>query len=149
MIDVEFVRRVCMAQPHTTEHVQWGADLVFKVGGKMWVVTPLEPAPVCISFKCSPDDFADLTERPGIIPAPYMARAQWVALESEEALTPAELKQYLKKSYDLVFARLSKKAQAELSGTEAQRAASSAPAARPKKKLSGAPAKRKAKRVSK
>jgi predicted DNA-binding protein (MmcQ/YjbR family) len=114
MIDVDFVRGVCGRLPHVTEHVQWGNDLVFKVAGKMFAVTPLEPAKVCLSFKCTPDDFADLTERPGIIPAPYMARAQWVALESEDALTAAEMKRYLKQSYDLVFAKLPKKTQAEL-----------------------------------
>jgi predicted DNA-binding protein (MmcQ/YjbR family) len=113
-MDVDFVRKCCMAQPHTTETVQWGYDLVFKVGGKMYAVTPLEPAPVCLSFKCTPEDFAELTERPGIIPAPYMARAQWVALESDDALTAAEIKRHLKRSYELVFAKLTKKLQAEL-----------------------------------
>src|SRR5215472_11068799 len=113
-MDVEFLRRHCLAMPGTTEQVQWGNDLVFKVGGKMYAVTPLEPAPVCLSFKCSPDDFADLTERPGIIPAPYLARAQWVALEHEDALSAAELKKYLRRSYDLVRAKLPKKLQAGL-----------------------------------
>ena len=113
-MDVEFVRRCCRALPHTTEHVQWGNDLVFKVAGKMYAVTCLEPAKVVLSFKCSPEDFADLTERPCIIPAPYMARAQWVALESEDALSAAEIKRYLRQSYDLVFAKLPKKTQAEL-----------------------------------
>ncbi len=114
MMDVEFIRRCCRALPHTTEQVQWGNDLVFKVAGKMYAVTCLEPAKVVLSFKCSPEDFADLTERPGIVPAPYMARAQWVGLESEDALTGAEIKRYLKQSYDLVFAKLPKKTQAEL-----------------------------------
>lgn len=114
MMDVDFVRRCCKSQPHVTEQVQWGNDLVFKVAGKMFAVTPLEPAKTCLAFKCTPEDFSDLTERPGIIPAPYMARAQWVALESEDALTAAEVKRYLKQSYDLVFAKLPKKTQAEL-----------------------------------
>ena len=114
-MDVEFIRRICVKLPHTTEQVQWGADLVFKIAGKMYAVTPLEPAKTCLAFKCSPEDFADLTERPGIIPAPYMARAQWVALESEDALPAADIKKYLKRSYDLVFAKLPKKTQAELS----------------------------------
>src|SRR3954468_5065865 len=113
-MDVEWIRKHCMSLPHTTETVQWGYDLVFKVGGKMYAVTPLEPAPVCLSFKCTPEDFAELTERPGIIPAPYMARAQWVALEADDALTAAEIKRYLKRSYELVFAKLTKKLQAEL-----------------------------------
>jgi predicted DNA-binding protein (MmcQ/YjbR family) len=67
-----------------------------------------------MSFKCTPEDFAELTERPGVIPAPYMARAQWVALESQEALPAAEIKKLLKKSYDLVLAKLPKKTQAAL-----------------------------------
>jgi len=114
-MDHDFLRRHCKTFPGTTEQVQWGNDLVFKVGGKMYAVSSLEPAPVCLSFKCSADDFADLTERPGIIPAPYLARAQWVALENDDALSAAELKKYLRRSYDLVRAKLPKKLQAGLS----------------------------------
>jgi predicted DNA-binding protein (MmcQ/YjbR family) len=117
-MDVEFVRRCCRANPHTTENVQWGNDLVFKVAGKMYAVTPLEPAPNCLAFKCTPEGFAELIERPGIIPAPYMARAHWVALESEDALPATEIKRRLKESYDLVFAKLTKKTQAELSASK-------------------------------
>ena len=115
-MDVEWIRKWCMALPHTTETVQWGYDLVFKIGGKMYAVTPLEPAPVYLSFKCSPEVFAELTEREGVIPAPYMARAQWVALQREGALPRAEIKQLLKKSYGLVMAKLPKKTQAALAG---------------------------------
>ena len=115
-MNVDWVRRYCMSLPHTAETVQWGNDLVFKIGGKMYAVAPLEPAPVVLSFKCTAEDFAQLTERPGIIPAPYLARAQWVALQNEDALTAAELKPLLKRSYDLVFARLPKKTQAALRG---------------------------------
>jgi predicted DNA-binding protein (MmcQ/YjbR family) len=113
-MDLEWIRRCCLSFPHSTEQVQWGSDLVFKVGGKMFAVAPTEPAPVCLSFKCTPEEFADLAERPGIIPAPYMARAHWVALEAEDALPRAELKRLLRQSYDLVFAGLSKKLQKEL-----------------------------------
>jgi len=113
-MDIEWVRRYCMNLPHTSEKVQWGADLVFKIGGKMYAVAVLEPGPVSMSFKCSPEDFAELTERPGVIPAPYAARAKWVALESQDALPAAEIKKLLKKSYELVLAKLPKKTQAEL-----------------------------------
>ena len=115
-MNVEWIRKCCMGFPHATEQVQWGYDLVFKIGGKMFAVAPLEPAPVCLSFKCTPEDFAELIERPGIIPAPYMARAQWVALQSEDALPAAEIKRLLRKSYDLVFAKLTRKMQKDLAG---------------------------------
>lgn len=114
-MSVEFIRRQCMAFPHATEEVLWGGDLVFKIGGKMFAAAPLEPARVYCSFKCSPEEFAELVERPGIIPAPYSARYHWVALQDEDALPAAELKRLLRKAYDLVFAALPKKTQATFS----------------------------------
>jgi predicted DNA-binding protein (MmcQ/YjbR family) len=115
-MDAEFLRKICLPLAGTTEQVQWGSDLVFKVGGKMYAVVPLEPAAVCLSFKCGADDFAELTERPGIIPAPYLARAQWVALEDDDALSAAEVKKYVRRAYDEVRAKLPKKVQAALAG---------------------------------
>src|SRR6202047_1453847 len=109
-MDVDWLREVCLSLAGATEQIQWGSDLVFKAGGKMFAVAPLEPAPVCLSFKASPENFAELTERPNIIPAPYLARAQWVALQTWDALPADELSRLLRDSYDMVFARLSKKA---------------------------------------
>ena len=113
-MNIEWVRKFCMMLPHTTEQVQWGSDLVFKIGGKMYAVVTTEPAPVFMSFKCTPEEFATLVEHPGIIPAPYLARANWVALESEEALSAAELKRLLRQAYSLVLTKLPKKTQATL-----------------------------------
>jgi predicted DNA-binding protein (MmcQ/YjbR family) len=115
-MNVEWVRTHCMALPHTTEKVQWGDDLVFKIGEKMYAVAVLVPHRVAMSFKCTPEEFAELIEIPGVIPAPYMARAYWVALENEDALPRAEIKKRLTRSYELVKSSLSKKLQAELSG---------------------------------
>ncbi len=114
-MNLEWVRRYCMSLPHATEQVLWEIDLVFKIGGKMFATVVLEPHRVCMAFKCTPEDFAELVERPGIIPAPYSARAHWVALERSDALTRPEALQYIKRSYTLVFAKLPKKKQRELS----------------------------------
>ncbi len=108
-MNVDWLRELCLSFPGATEQIQWGSDLLFKVGGKMFVATPLEPAPVCLSFKASPEHFAELTERPSVIPAPYLARAQWVALQAWDALPDDELARLLRDSYDMVFARLPKK----------------------------------------
>jgi len=131
-MEIEALRRFCLDFPHTTENVQWGYDLCFKVDGKLFAVTPLEPAPVRLSFKCSPENFAELCERPGVRPAPYMARAQWVSLEQLNTLPDAELRELLAESYQLVWARLPKKRQQELSAGKA------APAAAAKKKVHAA-----------
>jgi predicted DNA-binding protein (MmcQ/YjbR family) len=108
-MDIDAIRKRCLSFPHTTEQVQWGADLVFKVDGKMFAVVPLEVARTKISFKCSPENFIELCEREGIIPAPYMARAQWIALETLDALTVLELQELLAESYRLVWEKLPKK----------------------------------------
>jgi predicted DNA-binding protein (MmcQ/YjbR family) len=115
-MDIETIRRCCLAFPHATENVQWGYDLCFKIDGKLFAITPLEPAPVRLSFKASPENFAELCERPGIIPAPYMARAQWVALQQLNAIPDSELRELLRESYRMVFARLPKKRQLDLQG---------------------------------
>ena len=104
----DWVRAYWLGFPGAEENMQWGNDLVLKVGSKMFAVNCLEPARVCLSFKVTPGEFDELTERPGIIPAPYLARARWIALEDEDALPPAELKRLLRQSYDLVVAGLPK-----------------------------------------
>lgn len=108
-MNVEKLRKLCLSFPGATEQIQWGDDLLFKVGGKMFAITPLIPSSVCLSFKTTDENFAELTERPGIIPAPYLARAKWVALESRDALSVPELEQLLRESYRLVLAKLPKK----------------------------------------
>lgn len=113
-MDIDSLREFCLAFSHTTENVQWGQDLCFKVDGKLFAVTVLDHAPVRLSFKCTPEIFAELCEREGVIPAPYMARAQWVALEQLNTLPDTELRELLAESYRLVWERLSKKRRAEL-----------------------------------
>jgi predicted DNA-binding protein (MmcQ/YjbR family) len=114
-MNVEELRKICLGFVGTTEQIQWGNDLLFKVGGKMFAVTALDPAPVWLSFKASPELFVELTERPGIIPAPYLARAKWVALENRDAVTQRELGELLRMSYDLVVEKLPRKVKESLS----------------------------------
>jgi len=117
---VESVRKICLGFPHATEQIQWGYDLVFKIGGKMFALVPLEPAPIFLTFKVADESFAELSERPGIIPAPYLARAKWVALEHADALSPQELGSLLRLSYDLVRAKLPKKTRESLAASKAR-----------------------------
>jgi len=109
------MRKLCLSFPHATETVQWGNDLVFKVAEKMFAVASLEPGDHVASFKCTPEMFAELTDRPGVKPAPYLARAHWVALETYDVISPSELKTLVRSAYDQVVAKLPKKTQAALS----------------------------------
>jgi predicted DNA-binding protein (MmcQ/YjbR family) len=103
---IETIRKICRAWPGVTEDVKWGSDLAFSVGGKMFAVVCLDP-PHTLAFKCTPEDFAELVERPGVIPAPYLARAMWVQEQGlGEALERPEVDQRLRASYELVAAKL-------------------------------------------
>jgi predicted DNA-binding protein (MmcQ/YjbR family) len=108
-MDIEWVRELCHSFPAVSEEEVWTDDLTFKVAGKMFAHTVLIPARVWLSFKATPEKFAELTERAAIIPAPYLARAKWVALETKEALLAEELAPLLRESYDMVVAKLPKK----------------------------------------
>jgi predicted DNA-binding protein (MmcQ/YjbR family) len=108
---LETIRSICRALPRVTEDIKWAHDLCFCVSGKMFTVVDLEP-PHSIAFKCTPDMFGELVERPGIVPAPYMARNMWVQeQELGEALDRQEIETLIKTSYDLVVAKLPKRLQ--------------------------------------
>ncbi len=111
-MDKEQLREYCLSFPGSTEDTKWQKDLCFCVGGKMFCVTGVDdPEGLQYSFKCTPERFADLTERVGIIPAPYAARFHWVAIESRDALTETESRQFIAESYRLVFQRLPRRVQ--------------------------------------
>jgi predicted DNA-binding protein (MmcQ/YjbR family) len=101
--------------PAATQDVKWGADLVFSVGGKMFCVFLLQDgrAASC-SFKVDDDRFLELTGVPGVIPAPYLARAKWVQVKAGHALAAADLDALVRRSHALVAGRLTKKLQREL-----------------------------------
>jgi predicted DNA-binding protein (MmcQ/YjbR family) len=114
-MDAESVRKFCLSLPHVTEDVQWESDLLFRIGNKMFAVLALDAASDHrMSFKCTPEVFAELTERDGIVPAPYVARYHWVALERFDALPEGELKELLKNAYRLILEKLPRKSRAQL-----------------------------------
>lgn len=104
-MNIEQLRKYCLSFPHATEDVKWGNDLCFCVGEKMFCVTGLDSGDK-VSLKTTPEKFAELTERDGVIPAPYVARYHWIAMERPDAIADAELKELIANSYQLVFDKL-------------------------------------------
>ncbi|MBV8977001.1 MAG: MmcQ/YjbR family DNA-binding protein [Alphaproteobacteria bacterium] len=109
------IEKFCLTLPGATLSIQWGADRVFKVGGKMFAAMgPKDARPQSLSFKTAPDSFAILTEMAHIVPAPYLARAQWVQLTKLDALPAKALKAYLARAHAIVAAGLPKKTRVAL-----------------------------------
>ena len=114
-MDIETIRKFCLAMPHVTEDIQWENDLLMRIGNKMFAVLSLEAASDHVmSFKCTPEKFAELIERDGINPAPYVARYHWVALERFDALSKRELESLLRTAYELIRDKLPKKVRDQL-----------------------------------
>ncbi len=76
----------------------------------MFVISALNPeAENMLSLKSDPEAFDELIEREGIVPAPYMARNKWIAVQKHCRIRQAELKELISTSYRLVFGKLPKK----------------------------------------
>lgn len=109
------LRKFCSSLPHVTEDVKWESNLCFLIAKKMFCVASLDPREENrVSFKCTPEEFAEFIERDGVVPAPYMARNHWVSLEKWSALRDTEIKDAVVRSYALVKAKLPRRVQKEL-----------------------------------
>ncbi len=98
-----------------TEEVQWEDHLLFKVGGKIFVISALNnTSENLMSIKNDPEVFDELVETEGIVPAPYLAKAKWIAVKRSCRLKPAELKALIKTSYNLVYEKLPKRVKNEI-----------------------------------
>ena len=112
-MNIDDFRHICLSLPGATEDVKWDNDLCFSVGGKMYCVTSLE-APYKIAFKVKDEEFEELSNTEGFMPAPYMARAKWVLVTDPGKLNNKEWEKYVKQSYELVKAKIPKKSLKEL-----------------------------------
>ena len=80
-------------------------DLCFKVRGKIFAVLDLGSVPQGLSFKSTPEKFAELTEHVGISPAPYVGRYNWLLVERLALLPAPELKELIRESYAMVASK--------------------------------------------
>ena|ERR1051326_588540 len=106
-MNVDEIRKYCLSFPDATEKLQWGDALCFKVRARMFTVLGLDR--VRLTFKCTPEIFAELIEREDIHPAPYVGRYKWVMLDRLDALPKAELEGLIRQSYEMVSEKAPKR----------------------------------------
>ena len=111
------MQRHCASRPGSTRDVKWGADECWCVGGRMFAVFLVKDGRAqCMSFKCDPGRFLELTDQPGIVPAPYLARAHWVQVSDAKALSLDEARELLDRSHALVSAKLTRRVRDQILG---------------------------------
>ena len=106
-MNVDTFREFCLSFPSATENLQWGDDLCFKIGGRIFTIVSLDNPRLC--FKCTPETFAELIEREDIHPAPYVGRYKWVMLDRLDAVGWDELQELIGQSYAMVSAKAPRK----------------------------------------
>ncbi|WP_245895073.1 MmcQ/YjbR family DNA-binding protein [Devosia submarina] len=108
----EMFEAFILGLPGATLVRQWRDDSVGKVGGKVFALLDKDPGEIW--FKASPMAYELLCELEGVRPAPYFARAGWVAVSASSPLSEDEMKAYVREAHRLVAARLTRKVRAEL-----------------------------------
>lgn len=104
-MNIDGLRSFCLGFADAKEKLQWGEELCFKVGGKIFAILSLSSVPPTLTCKSDPEAFAELTEREGIVPARYVGRYKWIMLESLDAVSASELKDLVARSYALVTSK--------------------------------------------
>lgn len=113
-MNVEDIRKICVALPGVTEDIKWEHDLVFSVGGKMFCVVGLDQAPATASMKVTDENFDEMSALSGFKPAPYMAKHKWLWVDDINRLKKKEWENLIAAAYGLVKAKLSAKLQKQI-----------------------------------
>lgn len=118
-MDIEKLREFCLSLPQVEECFPFNEDsLVFKVGGKMFLLTSLAEYR-WINVKCDPQRIEELRERyPEVTPGYHMSKRHWNSVEPESGLDDALIERWIVQSYLLVADALPKRLRDGLPGLE-------------------------------
>lgn len=118
-MNIEVLREYCIGKPGVTEGFPFDQDtLVFKVGGKMFLLISLSEADR-FNVKCDPELAVELRERyDEVKPGYHMSKVHWNTVHMAGNLTEKQLCEMIDHSYTLVLKSLSKILQAEISANQ-------------------------------
>lgn len=111
-MDAERARAFLLSLPHVVETEQWGNNLVFwvgdkAIGGKMFALIDLDgEGHGKISYAAGAERYAELIEKDGLFPAPYMARIYWIAAERWDVFRNTEWQEELRAAHAITLAKL-------------------------------------------
>lgn len=114
-MDANEILDYCLAKKGTEESFPFNPEtLVLKVGGKMFLLMPLEKQPVIIAVKTDPEWSAELREQFHQINGAYhMNKTHWNSVLCE-GLKPDLILKLIDHSYDLILNSLTKKSREEI-----------------------------------
>ena len=110
-MDIEQLREYCLSKTGTEETLPFGPDtLVYKVGGKVFLLTGLDSAELGFNVKCDPDKALELREQFScVLPGYHMNKKHWNTIVVDGSVSSKQLKEWIDHSYGLVVESLPKK----------------------------------------
>lgn len=115
---IEDIREFCLSLSFVTEEMPFGPDtLVFKVGGKIFLLVGLEQIDtIRFNVKCDPEYAVELRERyeNTVLPGYHMNKKHWNTVYCNRELSVPDLKKLIVSSYDLVYLALTRSAKEKL-----------------------------------
>ncbi|MEK6781891.1 MAG: MmcQ/YjbR family DNA-binding protein [Bacteroidota bacterium] len=102
---LEELRTYCLSKPSVEESLPFGPDtLVFKVRGKVFLITGFDYSPLQFNVKCDPDKAIDLRERYAcVLPGYHMNKKHWNTVIVDGSAPVSLLKEWIDDSYKLVY----------------------------------------------
>jgi predicted DNA-binding protein (MmcQ/YjbR family) len=103
-MNLEEIRKYCLLKSGVTENFPFdNQTLVFKVGGKMFLLTDVDNT-VSINVKCDPELAVELREKyDTITPGYHMNKKHWNTIAIHGNYPKSEFFSWIDISYDLVF----------------------------------------------
>jgi len=111
---IEEIQSICKKLKGVTQDIKWEDHLCFNIGGKMFLITSPDQVPISASFKASDEDFEELSEKKGCMPARYLARYKWIAIDDINRLSKKQWEFYIQQSYRLIASKLPAKIKKKL-----------------------------------
>lgn len=109
-MNVEVITNYCLSRKGAKEDFPFDEEtLVFKVGGKIFVIIPLEKIPLQINLKCNPEKAIELRENfENVKPGWHMNKKHWNTITLDGTIRWSDLKDWIDHSYNEVFKGLKK-----------------------------------------
>jgi len=119
-MDIESLRDYCLSKPAVEETLPFGPDiLVYKVGGKIFLITSLSAESFRFSVKCDPEKVIELRERYDCVqPGYHLNKKHWNTIIVDGTVSNSMLKEWINDSYDLIVNSLPAKTRDQVRGKE-------------------------------
>lgn len=115
-MNIDAIREYCLSKNGVTEDMPFGENvLVFRIGGKIFLLTDIEAEITSVNLKCDPNLALELRDRyPTIKPGYHMNKKHWNTVVCDDTISRSLLHELIDHSFDLVFRSLPYKMRKEL-----------------------------------